>query len=53
MEDILAGGTSMLNDADAETERCGICMEEVIDRGVLDCCDHWRQLFMGEKWELQ
>ncbi|XP_057833526.1 uncharacterized protein LOC131044252 isoform X1 [Cryptomeria japonica] len=24
-----------------ETGRCGICMEEVIDRGLLDCCNHW------------
>uniref|UniRef100_A0A7N0RC30 RING-type domain-containing protein n=1 Tax=Kalanchoe fedtschenkoi TaxID=63787 RepID=A0A7N0RC30_KALFE len=22
-------------------ERCGICMDVVIDRGVLDCCEHW------------
>lgn len=22
-------------------ERCGICMDVVIDRGVLDCCQHW------------
>ncbi|KAK3003390.1 hypothetical protein RJ639_019385 [Escallonia herrerae] len=22
-------------------ERCGICMDIVIDRGVLDCCQHW------------
>lgn len=24
-----------------EGERCGICMDLVIDRGVLDCCQHW------------
>lgn len=24
-----------------EGERCGICMDVVIDRGVLDCCQHW------------
>lgn len=24
-----------------EGERCGICMDIVIDRGVLDCCHHW------------
>ncbi|GAB4857577.1 hypothetical protein Ancab_015486 [Ancistrocladus abbreviatus] len=24
-----------------EGERCGICMDIVIDRGVLDCCQHW------------
>lgn len=52
MEDILAGGTSMLNDADAETERCGICMEEVIDRGVLDCCDHWFCFTCIDNWAI-
>lgn len=24
-----------------EVERCGICMDIVVDRGVLDCCQHW------------
>ncbi|XP_077251311.1 RING/U-box protein [Tasmannia lanceolata] len=24
-----------------ENDRCGICMDLIIDRGVLDCCDHW------------
>ncbi|XP_074317597.1 uncharacterized protein At4g10930 [Silene latifolia] len=24
-----------------EGERCGICMDIVVDRGVLDCCQHW------------
>lgn len=24
-----------------EDDRCGICMEVVIDRGVLDCCQDW------------
>lgn len=22
-------------------ERCGICMDLIVDRGVLDCCQHW------------
>lgn len=26
---------------DVEAERCGICMDTVVDRGVLDCCQHW------------
>lgn len=52
MGDILIGGTSMLNDADAETERCGICMEEVIDRGVLDCCDHWFCFTCIDNWAI-
>ncbi|XP_057518553.1 uncharacterized protein At4g10930-like isoform X4 [Amaranthus tricolor] len=25
----------------SEVERCGICMDVVVDRGVLDCCQHW------------
>ncbi|KAL1191866.1 hypothetical protein V5N11_007558 [Cardamine amara subsp. amara] len=30
------------NDMDGiEGERCGICMDIIIDRGVLDCCQHW------------
>lgn len=24
-----------------EGEKCGICMDIIIDRGVLDCCQHW------------
>ncbi|CAL1373612.1 unnamed protein product [Linum trigynum] len=24
-----------------EGEKCGICMDFVIDRGVVDCCQHW------------
>ena len=24
-----------------EGEGCGICMDVVIDSGVLDCCQHW------------
>ncbi|XP_065858571.1 uncharacterized protein At4g10930 isoform X2 [Euphorbia lathyris] len=24
-----------------EGERCGICMDIIVDRGVLDCCQHW------------
>lgn len=24
-----------------QNERCGICMDIIIDRGVLDCCNHW------------
>lgn len=29
------------DNANFEGERCGICMDIVIDRGVLDCCQHW------------
>ena len=24
-----------------EGEKCGICMDIIIDRGLLDCCQHW------------
>ncbi|XP_010267620.1 PREDICTED: uncharacterized protein At4g10930 isoform X2 [Nelumbo nucifera] len=24
-----------------QNEKCGICMDVIIDRGVLDCCQHW------------
>ncbi|CAN8246537.1 unnamed protein product [Cochlearia groenlandica] len=27
--------------AGIEGERCGICMDIIIDRGLLDCCQHW------------
>ncbi|CAM6112665.1 unnamed protein product [Calypogeia fissa] len=26
---------------DVETNTCGICSTEVVNRGVLDCCNHW------------
>ncbi|KOM45696.1 hypothetical protein LR48_Vigan06g100200 [Vigna angularis] len=29
------------DDVAIEGERCGVCMDVVIDRGVLDCCQHW------------
>jgi hypothetical protein len=29
------------DNADFEGGSCGICMDVVIDRGVLDCCQHW------------
>lgn len=32
-----------------EGERCGICMDVVIDRGVLDCCQHW---YVNDDYEL-
>lgn len=33
------------DNVDVEGERCGICMDIVIDRGVLDCCEHWYLYF--------
>ncbi|KAI7987371.1 hypothetical protein LOK49_LG13G00963 [Camellia lanceoleosa] len=36
-----------------EGERCGICMDIVIDKGVLDCCQHWyTSLFLKKVWSL-
>ncbi|WCJ26532.1 RING/U-box protein [Euphorbia peplus] len=29
------------DNSNLEGERCGICMDIIIDRGVLDCCQHW------------
>ncbi|PKA45738.1 Uncharacterized protein AXF42_Ash011079 [Apostasia shenzhenica] len=31
-------------------ERCGICLDIVIDRGVLDCCDHWFCFACIDNW---
>ncbi|XP_020234771.1 uncharacterized protein At4g10930 isoform X2 [Cajanus cajan] len=33
-----------------EGERCGICMDVVIDRGVLDCCQHWFCFVCIDNW---
>lgn len=33
-----------------EGERCGICMDVVIDRGVLDCCQHWFCFTCIDNW---
>lgn len=33
-----------------EGERCGICMDIVIDRGVLDCCQHWFCFVCIDNW---
>ncbi|XP_042383345.1 uncharacterized protein At4g10930-like isoform X1 [Zingiber officinale] len=33
-----------------ENERCGICMDVVIDRGALDCCNHWFCFACIDNW---
>ncbi|KAL0447749.1 UNVERIFIED_CONTAM: hypothetical protein Slati_1902800 [Sesamum latifolium] len=33
-----------------EGERCGICTDVVIDRGVLDCCQHWFCFACIDNW---
>ncbi|PKU67697.1 uncharacterized protein At4g10930 [Dendrobium catenatum] len=35
-----------------EQERCGICIDIVIDRGVLDCCDHWFCFACIDNWAI-
>ncbi|KAF8379716.1 hypothetical protein HHK36_029161 [Tetracentron sinense] len=40
-------------DADSSAfgnERCGICMDIIIDRGVLDCCQHWFCFACIDNW---
>ncbi|KAK6935532.1 Zinc finger, RING-type [Dillenia turbinata] len=31
-------------------ERCGICMDVIIDRGLLDCCQHWFCFSCIDNW---
>lgn len=38
------------DDAAIEGERCGICMDMVIDRGLLDCCHHWFCFVCIDNW---
>ncbi|GAA0176345.1 hypothetical protein LIER_29354 [Lithospermum erythrorhizon] len=38
------------DDLNFEGERCGICMDVVIDRGVLDCCQHWFCFTCIDNW---
>lgn len=33
-----------------EGQRCGICMDVVVDRGVLDCCQHWFCFSCIDNW---
>ncbi|XVE64669.1 hypothetical protein DITRI_Ditri07aG0119400 [Diplodiscus trichospermus] len=36
--------------SDFEGGRCGICMDVIIDRGVLDCCQHWFCFACIDNW---
>ncbi|KAF3448723.1 hypothetical protein FNV43_RR09436 [Rhamnella rubrinervis] len=38
------------NTPNLEGERCGICMDVIIDRGVLDCCQHWFCFVCIDNW---
>ncbi|RXH81053.1 hypothetical protein DVH24_004967 [Malus domestica] len=33
-----------------EGEKCRICMNAIIDRGVLDCCQHWFCFSCIDNW---
>ncbi|KAF6140808.1 hypothetical protein GIB67_042221, partial [Kingdonia uniflora] len=35
---------------DLENEKCGICMDVIIDRGLLDCCQHWFCFSCIDNW---
>uniref|UniRef100_A0A1D1XHX8 Uncharacterized protein At4g10930 n=1 Tax=Anthurium amnicola TaxID=1678845 RepID=A0A1D1XHX8_9ARAE len=48
--DAVAGLDDVLDDAAFENEACGICMDTVIDRGVLDCCSHWFCFACIDNW---
>ncbi|KAL4651363.1 hypothetical protein ACB092_01G154700 [Castanea dentata] len=39
-----------IENANFEGGRCGICMDVVIDRGVLDCCQHWFCFLCIDNW---
>ncbi|KAF5460535.1 hypothetical protein F2P56_020399 [Juglans regia] len=39
-----------IDNSNFEGEGCGICMDVVIDRGVLDCCQHWFCFACIDNW---
>ncbi|XP_039169228.1 GDSL esterase/lipase At4g10955-like [Eucalyptus grandis] len=41
-EEILEADLVDTDTANFEGERCGLCMDLIIDGGVLDCCQHWK-----------
>ncbi|KAK1588386.1 hypothetical protein Q3G72_022700 [Acer saccharum] len=40
----------MKDDSGFEGGRCGICMDVIIERGVLDCCQHWFCFASIDNW---
>eukprot|EP00899_Mesostigma_viride_P012065 jgi/Mesvir1/2085/Mv16618-RA.1 len=42
------GGAS--SDPDSTAEACGICMDTVQERGLLDCCRHWFCFDCVDEW---
>ncbi|KZV31504.1 hypothetical protein F511_07355 [Dorcoceras hygrometricum] len=54
-EDMWEGENFTVDDSNEDIlnfdgERCGICMDAVIDRGVLDCCQHWFCFACIDNW---
>lgn len=45
MKSLLGKFGNVQENPNLEGERCGICMDVIIDRGVLDCCQHWYVFF--------
>ncbi|XP_071726411.1 uncharacterized protein At4g10930 [Rutidosis leptorrhynchoides] len=41
---------NLVVEGDEEGQRCGICMDVVVDRGVLDCCQHWFCFSCIDNW---
>ncbi|XP_059640042.1 uncharacterized protein At4g10930 isoform X2 [Cornus florida] len=49
-EDIFEADVNNDDYSTLEGERCGICMDVVIDRGLLDCCQHWFCFTCIDNW---
>lgn len=49
-EEILEADLAVTDTANYEGERCGLCMDLIIDRGVLDCCQHWFCFTCIDNW---
>ncbi|KAL5719073.1 hypothetical protein ACHQM5_011904 [Ranunculus cassubicifolius] len=39
-----------IDGGELDNERCGICMDGIVDRGVLDCCEHWFCFACIDNW---
>ncbi|PIA34785.1 hypothetical protein AQUCO_03700214v1 [Aquilegia coerulea] len=50
LEDSLYQYSGDIDSTASGNERCGICMDVIIDRGVLDCCQHWFCFTCIDNW---
>ncbi|KAG9448256.1 hypothetical protein H6P81_014384 [Aristolochia fimbriata] len=50
LDEAILGYGNRNEDFVLENERCGICMDVIIDRGVLDCCDNWFCFACIDNW---